>query len=144
MSKMILMIVCSALFPVAAYSQSSITDVADSAKQLFNYVEQMPEFPGGQDSLYRFISKQIKYPVAAMHKGIEGKVVLRFVVNEDGSLGNISVARSAGDSLLNKEAMRVVSIMPLWKPGKKNGQAVKTYYMLPVVFKLKDDMPVKK
>jgi len=103
--------------------------------EIFVVVEQMPEFPGGDKALYQFLAKNIKYPAVAKDNGIEGKVYIKFVINEDGSVSQANVARGIGGGC-DEEALRVVKDMPKWKPGKQRGKNVKVWYTLPVYFKL--------
>lgn len=98
-------------------------------------VEEMPMFPGGYDAQARFISANLKYPVSAFEKNIEGRVTVRYIVRSTGDITNVEVIRGI-DSSLDKEAVRVVEAMPKWNPGKQGGKAVDVYYTLPVVFKL--------
>jgi protein TonB len=97
----------------------------------------MPEFPGGQAALMKWLSNNIRYPQIALDNGISGRVVVKFVVEKDGSVGNVQVVKGV-DKDLDKEAMRVVRAMPKWQPGKNNGQAVRCYYNLPVTFKIQE------
>jgi len=103
--------------------------------KVFEVVEQMPEFPGGQAALLKWISDNIKYPTIAEENGIQGRVVCTFVVERDGSVTDVQVARSI-DPSLDKEAVRVLKKMPRWNPGKQNGSAVRVKYTVPVTFKL--------
>jgi protein TonB len=103
--------------------------------KVFDVVEQMPEFPGGQAALLKWISDNIKYPTIAEENGIQGRVVCTFVVERDGSVTDVQVARSI-DPSLDKEAVRVLKKMPRWIPGKQNGSAVRVKYTVPVTFKL--------
>ena len=102
---------------------------------VFEYVEQMPSFPGGDAALMQYLSKNIKYPPVAEEMGIQGRVICTFVVERDGSVSDIRIAKSV-DPSLDKEAMRVVSAMPKWIPGRQNGQMVRVKYTLPVTFRL--------
>ncbi|VAW29124.1 putative TonB-dependent receptor, partial [hydrothermal vent metagenome] len=95
--------------------------------QVFFIVEDMPEFPGGDLALRRFIANSIKYPVIAQENGIEGKVYVTFVVDKDGSVSNAKILRGV-DPSINKEALRVVSHLPRWKPGKQRGKPVRVSY----------------
>lgn len=104
-------------------------------EQIFQVVEEMPSFPGGDAECMRFLSKNIKYPTIAQENGIQGRVILQFVVNKDGSIVDVTVARSV-DPYLDKEAVRVVKMMPKWKPGKQRGKPVRVKYTLPVMFRL--------
>jgi protein TonB len=113
--------------------------IADEPKveeqKVFDVVEQMPEFPGGQAALLKWISDHIKYPAVAEENGIQGRVVATFVVERDGSVTDVKIARSI-DPSLDKEAIRVLKQMPKWIPGKQNGAAVRVKYTVPVTFKL--------
>lgn len=101
----------------------------------FTVVEQMPEFPGGQQEMLKYIQKNVNYPPMARENGIEGKVFVQFVVEKDGSITNVSVPRGIGAGC-DEEAKRVIQSMPAWKSGKQNGQAVRVQFTLPVQFKL--------
>jgi protein TonB len=103
--------------------------------KVFDVVEQMPQFPGGPQALFEYLSKNIKYPVVAEENGIQGRVIVTFVVERDGSITDVRVAKSV-DPSLDKEAQRVVRSMPHWIPGKQNGSAVRVKYTVPVTFKL--------
>lgn len=104
-------------------------------EEIFIAVEQMAEFPGGQPALMKWLSANIRYPEAAQQNDIQGKVVVKFVVEKDGSIGKAEIARGV-DKDLDREALRVVKKMPKWQPGKNNGVAVRSYFNLPVTFKL--------
>ncbi|MBK6483849.1 MAG: energy transducer TonB [Chitinophagaceae bacterium] len=118
------------------FSANQETQVVEEKKpEIFMYVEQMPEFPGGQTELIKYLQKNLRYPAAARENGIEGKVVLQFVVDESGKISDLQVVRDIGGGCA-EEATRVVKNMPPWKPGKQNGNAVKVYFKLPVTFKL--------
>ena len=103
---------------------------------VFVVVESMPEFPGGQQALFKYLSENVKYPVIAQENGIQGRVICQFVVNKDGSIVEVEVVRSGGDPSLDKEAVRVIKTMPKWKPGKQRGKPVRVKYTVPVNFKL--------
>lgn len=103
--------------------------------KVFEVVEQMPSFPGGQAALLQYLSNNIKYPQIAMENGVSGRVVCTFVVERDGSITDIRVARGV-DPSLDKEAIRVLKSMPHWIPGKQNGSAVRVKFTVPVTFKL--------
>lgn len=98
-------------------------------------VEEMPQFPGGDEELMRYIASNLKYPTFAQEMGIEGRVTLRFVVNKNGEVGSVDVLRSL-DPLCDKEAIRVIKGMPKWIPGRQGGRAVAVYYTIPILFKL--------
>ncbi len=103
--------------------------------KVFDVVEQMPSFPGGQSALMQFLQSNVKYPVVAQENGVQGRVVVSFVVERDGSITDVQVVRSV-DPSLDREAQRVVRSMPKWIPGKQNGQAVRVKYNVPVSFRL--------
>ena len=105
------------------------------ATKVFDVVEEMPSFPGGQGALMQYLASNIKYPVVAQENGVQGRVIVSFVVERDGSISDVKVARSV-DPSLDREAQRVVKSMPKWKPGKQNGSAVRVKYTVPVVFRL--------
>lgn len=103
--------------------------------KVFTAVEQMPQFPGGEVALMKYIQEHLKYPPVAMENNIQGRVVVQFVVTKTGKIGEVKVARSK-DPDLDKEAVRVVKTLPDFIPGKMNGQAVAVWYTLPITFKL--------
>ena len=105
------------------------------ATKVFDVVEEMPSFPGGSAALMSYLSSNTKYPVVAQENGVQGRVIVSFVVERDGSISDVKVARSV-DPSLDREAQRVVKSMPKWKPGKQNGSAVRVKYTVPVVFRL--------
>lgn len=107
----------------------------EEENKVFDVVEQMPSFPGGTAALMAYLQKSIKYPPVAEENGIQGRVICTFVVERDGSVTDVKIARGV-DPSLDKEATRVVSSMPKWIPGKQNGQAVRVKYTLPVTFRL--------
>ena len=99
--------------------------------------EKMPEFPGGEQALYEFLAKNIKYPQAAKDSNIQGKVFVQFVVEKDGSITNAKVGRDIGGGC-GEEALRVVKMMPKWKPGDQRGVKIRTQFNLPITFSLDD------
>ena len=103
--------------------------------KVFDVVEVMPTFPGGQQALFEWLSKNIKYPVVAEENGVQGRVIVTFVVERNGSITDVQVAKSV-DPSLDKEAVRVVKAMPHWIPGKQNGSAVRVKFTVPVTFRL--------
>jgi TonB family C-terminal domain len=109
--------------------------VEDADEQVFQVVEKMPIFPGGNDALSQYLSKNIKYPGDAVDKGIQGSVICQFVVTKDGSITDVKVVRSV-DSDLDKEAVRVIQSMPKWTPGTQRGKEVNVRYTMPVNFRL--------
>jgi len=122
--------------PVSEMNVVQQNPVASKDKpQIFNHVEVMPRYPGGDAALLKFLQENINYPKESQEKGIQGRVVVRYIVTSDGSIENVEVVKSL-DSLCDKEAVRVVKAMPKWIPGKQNGTPVSVYYTLPIVFKL--------
>ncbi len=107
----------------------------DTISAPFVVVEQMPEFPGGEAALRKFISNSVKYPVIAQENGIQGKVFINFIVDTNGSISSVKVSRGV-DPSLDKEAIRVVKSMPKWIPGKQGGRAVRVSYTVPINFVL--------
>ena len=117
-----------------------IADIKENVTQeveekVWEVIEQMPQFPGGETELLSFIAKSIRYPVIAQENGIQGRVIIRFVVSKTGVVSNVEVLRSL-DAACDKEAMRVVKTLPKWIPGKQNGVNVPVYYTLPITFRL--------
>ncbi len=112
-----------------------VTEEASDEGEIFQVVEQMPEFPGGMQALMAYLSKNIKYPSVAQDNGIQGRVFISFVVNKDGSIVDPEVIKSV-DAALDKEAMRVIKAMPKWNPGKQRGKPVRVKYTVPVLFRL--------
>ena len=117
----------------------------ERAEEVFQVVENMPEFPGGNTELMKFLAKNIKYPAEAQQKGEQGRVMVQFVVGKDGKLSDIEIMRSISPTL-DAEAIRVIKAMPTWKPGTQRGQAVAVKYTIPISFRLQgskgDDKPV--
>ena len=109
---------------------------------VFQVVEEMPQFPGGLSEAMKFLAKNIKYPVEAQQAKIEGRVIVRFVVGRDGSVSNVEVVRGVSPEL-DAEAVRVVSLMPKWIPGKQRGKAVAVKYTMPIMFRLQTPAPKK-
>lgn len=115
--------------------------VPSDGKEIFQVVEKMPEYPGGISAMSKFMSENVKYPVDAQKKGTQGRVICSFVVNTDGTIGDIKVVRGI-DPSLDAEAVRVINAMPTWTPGTQRGEKVRVQYALPINFSLgggKDD-----
>lgn len=108
--------------------------VEDPENRVFDVVEVMPQFKGGDAVLMDYINKNLVYPAEAKEKGIQGRVVCKFIVERDGSLSDIKVLRSI-DPLLDKEAIRLIQSMPKWNPGKQKGEKVRVYFILPITFR---------
>lgn len=121
-----------------AIEESTLKSVDSLDKEedlVYSEADNMPEFPGGQEALIDYVKNELEYPVEARTAGIEGKVVISFVVEKDGSVGRAKIL-SGVDKLLDSEALRVVSNLPKWKPGKQDGEIVAVSYVLPISFKL--------
>lgn len=108
--------------------------VSDKEK-VYQVVGQQPSFPGGREELFKYLAYNVKYPIDAAKNKIEGRVLVTFVVEHDGSISNVNVANSVYPSL-DKESIRVVSGMPKWIPGKANGKTVRIKYTIPITFRL--------
>ncbi len=119
--------------PEIEFITTEIIDVADEAP--FVIVEEMPSFPGGMEGFYKFISKKVKYPAQARRMGIEGRVYVEFVVERDGSLGEIKVVKGIGAGL-DEESLRVMSKVPSFNPGKQRGVPVRVKMTIPINFRL--------
>ena len=104
-------------------------------EEVFRSVEQMPQFPGGEAALMKYLQSHINYPPMAAENNVQGKVVVQFVVDKTGKVGEVKVVRSV-DKDLDREAVRVCKSLPKFTPGRQNGQAVSVWYTLPVTFKL--------
>ena len=118
---------------ISAPVSAPITEEEDQV--IFQVVEKMPSFPGGDAALFKFLGDNVKYPVIAQENGVQGRVICQFVVNRDGSIVDVEVVRSV-DPSLDKEAIRVIKSMPKWSPGQQRGKPVRVKYTLPVNFKL--------
>ena len=128
------MSVMAALCLLTASAQKTV--VSQSNQNVYDAVEQMPEYPGGMSAMMEFLQTEIKYPQDAIKQNVGGRVMVMFVVEPDGSLTNVRVARKVFPSL-DAEAVRVVKSMPKWKPGKEKGREVRVNFTLPVVFNVK-------
>lgn len=111
---------------------TGVVEAAPPPPQIFTYVEQMPEFNG---NVQEYLANKLRYPDQAREAGIEGRVIVKFVVNEDGDISDAQVVRGIGGGC-DEEALRVVKSMPKWKAGKQNGRPVKVYFTLPISFRL--------
>ena len=120
---------------IEEYVAPEVQEEEVEEQEIFQIVEEMPDFPGGTAKLVDYLQKNIKYPQMARESGIQGRVFVNFVVEPDGHVSNVKIMRSLGGGC-DEEAMRVVKAMPKWKPGKQRGKAVRVSYILPVVFKL--------
>ncbi|MDB5149795.1 MAG: TonB family protein [Mucilaginibacter sp.] len=125
-----------------APSRFSIASTQSDSGPVFTSVEQVPEFPGGIEAFGKFLATNVKYPKAARDNNVQGRVIITFIVEKDGSLSNMKVLRGIGSGC-DEEAVRVLSISPAWKPGIQNGKKVKVQYSVPISFTLADSKPTK-
>ncbi|MBQ5616684.1 MAG: energy transducer TonB [Bacteroidaceae bacterium] len=102
----------------------------------FQVVDKKPKFPGGMTSLQSYINRSLKYPQVSRENNSQGRVIVRFIINNNGTVTSPQVVRSSGDFYLDMEAVRVIESMPKWKPGKHKGKPVRVFFTLPIVFKL--------
>ncbi|MBL7966695.1 MAG: energy transducer TonB [Prolixibacteraceae bacterium] len=130
---MFVMLVCVLLFSSNA---NGINWIDQQDEKVYEKVDQMPEFQGGQEELISFLVKSIQYPEEAKKKGTQGKVFVNFVVGKDGSITNAKILKAV-DPLLDAEALRVITAMPKWIPGKDKGKEVAVQFTLPISFALK-------
>ncbi len=112
-------------------------EVKPKEEEIFVAVEQQAEFPGGTAAMMKWLSNNVRYPESAQQNDIQGRVIVKFVVEKDGSIGHAEILKGV-DRDLDREAIRVVKKMPRWQPGKNNGVAVRSYFNLPVVFRLQN------
>lgn len=133
------MLSAASLFPIFAFGQGDQTKSQKSEQtqeKVYDKVDQMPEFPGGQSELINFMIESISYPAEAKKNGTQGKVFVSFVVGKTGAISGAEILRAV-DPLLDAEALRVVNSMPKWTPGKEKGKDVAVKYVLPINFALK-------
>ena len=116
-------------------ANEKLSTVSVESRKVFTVVEQMPSFPGGDAALMSYLANNIHYPTVAAENGVQGRVVVGFVVERDGSITDVRILRGV-DPSLDREAMRVVKSMPRWTPGKQNGSAVRVEYQVPIAFRL--------
>lgn len=121
---------------VAEAPPAYIDEPESDEQDIFEVVEDMPEFPGGESALLSYLAKNIKYPASAQERELQGRINIQFVVNKDGSVGEPRVIGRSFDSSCEKEAIRVIMAMPKWKPGKQRNKPVRVYYTVPVYFRL--------
>ena len=116
--------------------------IRNNNDSIYQIVDEMPQYPGGEKAMMEYVAKNVKYPQEAKDKDIAGRVFISFVVEKDGSVSNVEVKRGIGGGC-DEEAVRVISAMPKWKPGIKDGKPVRVSYMMPIVFKLTEGQPAK-
>lgn len=124
-----------ALTDKAHVSEAIPQTPADDKPIHFRVVEQIPQFEGGMEAFTKWLTQNLCYPAEAQRGGIQGKVVVSFIINRDGSISSPKIEQSV-HPLLDREAMRVVKIMPRWKPGKENDKPCRTLFAIPIVFQL--------
>jgi protein TonB len=123
---------CTLSFGAFAQSEVSVDD------EVFVVVEEQAEFPGGLDSMYAYIVKNLKYPELAKEKGIEGRVFISFIIEKDGSISNVKILRGIGGGC-EEAAVEMIKNMPKWKPAKQRGKPVRCQFNLPIKFELPKD-----
>lgn len=136
---------------ILSETRSVVTDSVDNAslissqdelnipenREIYTQVDSLPEFQGGQAGIIKYLSRNTRYPEEAVKAGEQGRVILKFVIEKDGSVGEITVVNSVSESL-DKEAIRLVKQSPRWTPGKIDGKPVASYYLLPISFRLQN------
>ncbi len=133
MKKQFVLTLLMMFIATAGMAQSKQTKVSND--KVYDVVEIMPQFTGGQVELMKYLSQTVKYPADAEKKKAEGRVIATFIVNKDGSISDAKVVKSVFPSL-DAEALRVINAMPKWAPGKQNGKPVRVKYCVPITFKL--------
>lgn len=133
MKKLILMLLMAGCCLMTANAQKTV--VSQTNQKVFDTVEQMPQYPGGMQAMIEFLQTNMKYPEDAAKQKVEGRVMVQFVVETDGSVSDVHVAKQVFPSL-DAEAVRVVQAMPKWTPGKEKGRVVRVKYLLPIVFRM--------
>ena len=135
------LLIASNISCISSEKQEEISEKQESRAaegEVFQVVEEMPEFPGGMAECMKWLGQNIKYPAEAKEKGVQGRVIVQMVVEKDGTITNAKVVRGV-DPLLDAEALRVVNQSPKWKPGMQKGEAVRVKYTLPIMFRLSND-----
>lgn len=127
MKRLFLLMFFMAFVSVNAYSQS------DDSDEIYNIVEEMPEFPGGTSNMKEYIQDNLQYPAEAKELDVHGRVFVKFVIERDGTISNVKVLRGIGSGC-DEEAIRLITSMPKWKPGKQRGKEVRTYFTYPITF----------
>ena len=133
MKKLIIMSFMAVCCLMTANAQKTV--VSQTNQKVYDEVEQMPEYPGGTPAMIEFLQTNIKYPEDAVKQKVEGRVMVQFVVETDGSISDVHVAKQVFPSL-DAEAIRVVQVMPKWVPGREKGKVVRVKYNLPIVFRM--------
>lgn len=136
MKRLIFMSLMATCCLTTVLAQKTVVSQKDQKEEPFDVVEDMPAFPGGMEAMIQFISNNIQYPADAQKQKVDGRVLVNFVVEKDGSITEVKVIKPAFPSL-DAEAVRVVKAMPKWKPGYQKGQAVRVQFTMPINFSLK-------
>ena len=136
MKRLIMMSLMATCCLTTVLAQKTVVSQKDQKEEPFNVVEDMPAFPGGMEAMIEYLSSNIKYPADAQKQKVDGRVLVNFVVEKDGSITEVKVIKPAFPSL-DAEAVRVVKAMPKWKPGYQNGKAVRVQFTMPINFSLK-------
>ena len=136
MKRMIMMSLMAICCLTTVLAQKTVVSQKDQKEEPFDVVEDMPAFPGGMEAMIQFISSNIQYPADAQKQKVDGRVLVNFVVEKDGSITEVKVVKPTFPSL-DAEAVRVVKAMPKWKPGYQRGQAVRVQFTMPINFSLK-------
>lgn len=136
MKRLIFMSLMATCCLTTVLAQKTVVSQKDQKEDPFNVVEDMPEFPDGIEAMIQFISNNIQYPADAKKQKVDGRVLVNFVVEKDGSITEVKVIKPTFPSL-DAEAVRVVKAMPKWKPGYQKGQAVRVQFTMPINFSLK-------
>ena len=132
----VLILVLGLTMGVMAQQESGMNANSPQDEKIYEVVERMPAFPGGQTAFFEYLKENMQYPEEAKKDGIEGRVLCKFVVEKDGSISGVRVLRSSGNESLDQEAVRVLSAMPNWTPGMQRGNPVRVLYTVPVNFRL--------
>ena len=133
-----LLFVLSVLWVASLTSNAQDDKKVNEQDHVFVDYEENAQFPGGEQECYKFLAANVKYPAECIEKGIQGRVIVSFIIETDGTIDEIKTMRSP-DPLLTKEAERVVALMPKWKPFMQNGKPVRSRFTLPVMFRLSSD-----
>ena len=136
MKRLIFMSLMATCCLTTVLAQQTVVSQKDQKEEPFDVVEDMPAFPGGMEAMIQFISNNIQYPADAQKQKVDGRVLVNFVVEKDGSITEVKVIKPTFPSL-DAEAVRVVKAMPKWKPGYQKGQAVRVQFTMPINFSLK-------
>ena len=135
MKKIAFLLLVALMSTTTISAQKTVISMRQSDEKVFDVVEHMPEYPGGMDSLMTFLMRTVKYPKEAAEKGIQGRVVVMFIVEKDGQISEPEIQKSVFPTL-DEEALRVIRCMPKWKPGMQSGKVVRVRFNIPITFRL--------